>query len=125
MFSATPWQKYLLGLFSFMLLGIATIGFMLCMAAFVIIRVDTPEYVLISLTTVMLTFSAFIDSFILGKIFREKGIVIGITISVIFIFLITAVACYYQTFSLTNILFTKYSAVTFASVTGGILGVNN
>ena len=95
------------------------------MAAFVIIKVDTPEYVLIPLTTVMLTFSAFIDSFILGKIFREKGIVIGITISVIFILLITAVACYYQTFSLTNILFTKYSAVTFASVTGGILGVNN
>ena len=125
LFSARPWQKCVFYFISYMLLSVATVGFLLCIASFVIVRVDTAEYVLIPLTTFLLTLAAFSDGFIMGKVFKEKGIIVGLSTGVIFAFIITLLAVYYQTFLFSNIYITKICAVLFAALTGGILGVNN
>ena len=124
MLSAKPWQKYLMGIISFFLLCIATLLFMLCIAAFGITKVDTPEYVLIPLTTVLLTVSSFLDSFCLGKVFKEKGMLIGLSVGFIFSILIVVLSVHFGIFAFSNILYTKLSAVVLAAMCGGILGVN-
>lgn len=103
----------------------ATLVFMLCISAFMIIRVDTPDYVLIPLTTVLLTFSSFIDSFFLAKAMKENGIITGITIGIIFTVIVILLAVYYNTLSFSTIFFSKVSAVILAGILGGILGVNS
>jgi len=123
--SASERQKLLLKIISFVLICVATFGFMLCITAFIIVRVDTPEYVLIPLTTGLLTFSSFINSFFLAKIFKENGIIIGCTVSGIYVCFIIISAVLYGTFSLSEILVTKVSAIIIAGVLGGILGVNS
>ncbi len=102
----------------------ATIGFMLCIAAFGITKIDTPEYILIPLTTTLLTFSSFLDSYALGKLFKEKGIMIGGCVAGIFSVVVIALAVHFGTFAFSNILYTKLLAITFAGILGGILGVN-
>ena len=124
MLSAKPWQQFLLKLLSFILLSVATLLFLLCLAAIGITRIDTPEYILIPLTTILLTVSSFLDSYRLGKVFKEKGMVIGITIGTIFSILIIVLALYFGTFAFTQIFATKISAVMLAGICGGILGVN-
>ena len=124
MLSAKPWQQFLLKLLSFILLSVATLLFFLCLAAIGITRIDTPEYILIPLTTILLTVSSFLDSYRLGKVFKEKGMVIGITIGTIFSILIIVLALYFGTFTFTQIFATKISAVMLAGICGGILGVN-
>lgn len=106
------------------MLCISTLLFLLCIAAFTITRIDTPEYVLIPLTTILLTVSSFLDSFLLGKVFKEKGIAIGFTVGLIFCTLIILLAVYYDTLAFSEIFITKISAVLFAGICGGILGVN-
>ena len=124
MLSAKPWQQFLLKLLSFILLAIATLLFFLCLAAIGITRIDTQEYILIPLTTILLTVSSFLDSYRLGRVFKEKGMVIGIIIGTIFSVLIIALAVYFKTFAFTKIFATKISAVMLAGIFGGILGVN-
>ena len=124
MLSAKPWQQFLIKFLSFTMLCISTLLFLLCIAAFTITRIDTPEYVLIPLTTILLTVSSFLDSFLLGKVFKEKGIAIGFTVGLIFCTLIILLAVYYDTLAFSEIFITKISAVLFAGICGGILGVN-
>lgn len=124
MLSTKPWQQFLIKFLSFTMLCISTLLFLLCIAAFTITRIDTPEYVLIPLTTILLTVSSFLDSFLLGKVFKEKGIAIGFTVGLIFCTLIILLAVYYDTLAFSEIFITKISAVLFAGICGGILGVN-
>ncbi len=123
--SRKPWQKILFHAITFTLLCIATLGFLLCIGAFFIVRIDTPEYVLIPLTTSLLAFSSFLDSFILAKLFKENGMLIGLVVSLIFIALIMTAAVVYKTFALSSLLATKLCAIAFAGILGGILGVNS
>ena len=97
---------------------------MLCIAAFGITKIDKPEYILIPLTTILLTLSSFLDSYALGKIFKEKGIMIGCCVAGIFSVIVITLAVHFDTFSFSNILYSKLLAVTFAGILGGILGVN-
>ena len=124
MLSAKPWQKLIFNFISLILLCIATLGFMLCIAAFGITKIDTPEYILIPLTTILLTLSSFLDSYALGKIFKEKGIMIGCCVAGILSVIVITLAVHFDTFSFSNILYSKLLAVTFAGILGGILGVN-
>ena len=97
---------------------------MLCIAAFTITRIDTPDYILIPITTVLITCSSFIDSFLLAKTFKENGFMIGISIGLIFTVIITAISVYYGLFSFNEIYISKVTAVFFAGLLGGIAGVN-
>ena len=115
---------FLFKILSFSILCIFTLVFFLCIAAFAIMKIDTPEYVLIPLSTILLTASSFLNSFAVGKVFKEKGIVLGITIGSIFSILITLLAFYFGTFAFTQIFITKISAVMLAGLLGGIIGVN-
>ena len=124
MLSAKPWQQFILKLLSFILLSVATLLFFLCLAAIGITKIDTPEYILIPLTTILLTVSSFLDSFLLGKMFKEKGIAIGIIAGTVFSTLIIALSFYFGTFAFTQIFATKIVAVMLAGMCGGILGVN-
>ena len=124
MLSAKPWQQFLLKVLSFIMLCVTTLLFLMCIAAFAITRIDTPEYVLIPLTTILLTVSSFLDSFALGKIFKEKGIVLGAIVGIIFSILVVLLSIYFNTFVFTQIFITKISAVMLAGICGGILGVN-
>ncbi|MBQ8603716.1 MAG: TIGR04086 family membrane protein [Oscillospiraceae bacterium] len=124
LFSSQPWQKYLVKIIAFILFCAATLGFLLCIAAFMIIRIDTPEYVLIPLTTVMLAFTSFIDSFLLAKIMKENGLVTGLAVGMIFVIMVIALGLYHKTFALTGLFFSKVAAVLLAGAMGGILGVN-
>ena len=124
MISAKPGQRILINFISILFLTVATLGFFLCLVAFVIIRIDTPEYILIPLTTVILTFSSFLDSFLLAKVLKENGIAIGILTGIFFAVFIIAIALYYNTFCISNILITKILAVVLAGAVGGIIGVN-
>ena len=125
LFTWRPWKKYAVKIISFTMVCAATLVFMLCISAFMIIRVDTPDYVLIPLTTVLLTFSSFIDSFFLAKAMKENGIITGITIGVIFTVIVILLAVYYNTLSFSTIFFSKVSAVILAGILGGILGLNS
>lgn len=125
LFTWRPWKKYAVKIISFTMVCAATLVFMLCISAFMIIRVDTPDYVLIPLTTVLLTFSSFIDSFFLAKAMKENGIITGITIGIIFTVIVILLAVYYNTLSFSTIFFSKVSAVILAGILGGILGVNS
>ncbi len=104
---------------------IATLGFLLCIAAFMIIRIDTPDYVLIPLTTLLLTFSSFIDSFLLAKVMRENGIIVGVSVGTIFTAIVIFLALYHGTLAMTGLFFSKITAVLFAGALGGIIGVNS
>ena len=109
---------------TFMAVCAATFGFLMCCVAFVIVRVDTPDYVLIPLTTAILTCSAFMDSFLLSKVFKENGRIIGLCTALIFVFFVLVVSFSNKSFALTNILLSKVCAIAFAGLLGGILGVN-
>lgn len=122
--TARPWQKYLFYLFTYIVLCITTLIFLLCIAAFTITRIDTPDYILIPITTVLLTCSSFIDSFLLGKTYKEKGFITGIAVGLIFSCLITLIAIKFGLFSFNEIYISKICAVMFAGISGGILGVN-
>ena len=124
MLSAKPWQQFLIKFLAFTMVCVFTLLFFLCIAALGITRIDTPEYVLIPITTILLTASSFLDSFLLGKIFREKGIVIGFIVGLIFCLLIILLSIHYNTLAFSEIFITKISAVLLAGVCGGILGVN-
>ncbi len=124
MLSAKPWQKFIFHAISYLCFCIATLGFLLCIAAFAITKIDTPEYILIPLTTILLTFTSFLNSYALGKVFKEKGIAIGCSVAAIISIIIIALAVYFETFSFSNILYTKIASVFLAGVLGGILGVN-
>ncbi len=123
-FNMKPWQKFLLRTTGFIVFCIATLGFIRSVAAFMIVKVDTPEYILLPLTTLLLTFSSFTDSFLLAKSFKENGIQTGLTVGLIFVAIVIMLSLYYQTFSFTNIFLTKVTAILSAGVLGGILGVN-
>lgn len=124
MVTARPWQRYLIGLITFLMVSLATLVFMLCIAAFMLTRIDTPDYILIPLTTVMLTVSSFLDAFLIGKVQKENGILIGLSIAAIFSMLIIVVALHYKTFQLSSIFISKIAAVIFAGIAGSIAGVN-
>ena len=124
MLSAKPWQRFLIKFLAFTMLCVFTLLFLICIAALGITRIDTPEYVLIPITTILLTTSSFLDSFLLGKIFREKGIVIGFIVGLIFCALIILLSIHYKTLVFSEIFITKISAVLLAGICGGILGVN-
>lgn len=123
--SAKPWQQLFVKLLIYFISAVAVLGFLLCIAAFIIIRIDTPEYVLIPLTTVLLTLSSFLNSFLAGKTLKENGRYIGAATGTVFTAIIVCVSVYYNTFSITNLFLTKVAAVMFAGILGGILGVNS
>ena len=70
--SAKPWQKNIANIILYIMVCISTITFLLCIAAFTIVRIDTPDYILVPLTTLLLTVASFLDAFLLGKIYKEK-----------------------------------------------------
>ncbi|MEG1862792.1 MAG: TIGR04086 family membrane protein [Oscillospiraceae bacterium] len=119
-----PWQKIIVNIFIFLSVCLATIGFLFCCAAFLIVKIDTPEYVLVPLTTGLMTFACFLDSFLLSKLFKENGMIIGLAAAAISILLIVSSALIYGTFTLSNIFLTKVFAIILAGALGGILGVN-
>ena len=90
-----------------------------------LVQVDTPDYVLIPLTTMILALSSFIDSFIISKVLKENGLVTGFAIGLIFTGITIALAIYYGTFTITSLFATKTAAVLSAGMFGGILGVNS
>ncbi len=124
MITARPWQKILIRSIGYLMLCIFTIIFLLCIAAFMITRIDTPDYILIPLTTIMLTVAAFIDGFLLGKVYKENGFITGLAIGAIFCCLIVIIAFHYNIFAFTSLFLTKIIAVMSAAVLGGVAGVN-
>ena len=90
--SAKPWQKYMANIILYIMVCISTITFLLCIAAFTIARIDTPDYILVPLTTLLLTVASFLDAFLLGKIYKEKGVAIGVSVGCVFICIITAIS---------------------------------
>ena len=120
-----PWQIYAIKIIIFFLLCIATILFFFCITAFVLVQIDTPEYILIPLTTTLLALSSFIDSFIISKVLKENGLFTGIFIGFVFTLITIALSLYYKTFALTSLFLTKTAAVLFSGMFGGILGVNS
>ncbi len=124
MITARPWQKYMINFAIYIMLCIATLGFILCIGAFAITRIDTPDYILIPLTTIMLTCASFTDAFLLGKVYKENGFATGLAVGLIFCAIITLVAVKYGIFAFTNLYISKAAAVLFAGILGGIAGVN-
>ncbi len=122
-FNMAPWQKLLFKVFGYIFICFMTLGFLLSIAAFMIVRIDTPDYVIIPLTTFLLTFASFTDSFLLAKSFKEKGLLTGVYIGVIFSAIVICMAFYYGSFAFTNIFITKIAAVILAGMAGGLLGV--
>lgn len=122
--TARPWQKFLVYLITYLTVCIATLVFLLCIAAFTITRIDTPDYILIPLTTILLTCSSFIGSFILAKTYKEKGFITGMAVGLIFTCLVTVVSFKYGLFSFNEIYLSKICAVLFAGILGGVVGVN-
>ena len=124
MITARPWQKYLINFVVYIMLSIATLAFFMCIAAFTITRIDTPDYILIPLTTIILTCASFTDAFLLGKVYKENGFITGLSIGLIFCGIIILVALNYGIFAFTNLFLSKAAAVLFAGILGGIAGVN-
>ena len=123
--TSQPWQKLLVKAITFIFTCVATLGFFLCITAFIIVRIDTPEYVLIPLTTCLLTLSSFLDSLLLAKSFKENGLLIGLSTGAIFTAIVIVLAVYNQSFAFTSLLVTKLASVLLAGMLGGILGVNS
>lgn len=123
--SLHPWQKIMLQGICFVFTCVATGLFFLCGGAFYITNVDTPEHILIPLTTVLITLASFLDSVLLAKIFREKGIVIGLCTGTIFSLIIVIISAWYGNIAFTSIFVTKILSVIFAGILGGVLGVNS
>ncbi len=119
-----PWQKIFIKTIQLLLICCSTLGFFLCISAFAITNADTPEYILLPLTTVLLTLSSFLDSFLLAKSYKENGIKTGLIIGCIFTLIVVFLSVYYRSFSITNILLTKIAAIMLAGIIGGIIGVN-
>ena len=124
MVTASPWQKYLIYSVIYVSLCIASLITVLSVAAFTITRIDTPDYILIPLTTVLVTASSFVDSFLIAKTFKEKGALIGLSVGLIFCAIITRISFYYGLFSINRIYLTTLASVMLAGVCGGISGVN-
>lgn len=125
MLNQKTWQKVVMHTVIFLTVCTATFGFLLCCGALVIVRIDTPDYVLVPITTALMTFSSFIDSFLLGKVYKENGLIIGAATGGLFVLIIVILALFYRSFALTPLLLSKVCAVMAAGLLGGILGVNS
>ncbi len=122
--SKTSTQRLIIKIIIGLVLSFVSFGFLLCVVSFFIINVDTPQYILIPITTAMLTFASFLDSFILAKVFKENGLFIGVFVSLVFIIIFISCAVISNSFSLTNLFFTKVVAILLSGVIGGLLGVS-
>ena len=105
--------------------SMSVMGVILCIAALAITKVDTPEHLLIPLTTILITLSSFLGSFILSKLFRENGLLVGSCVSAVFTVMILIMSFAYSTFNISGLLFSKLAAVFTSGILGGILGVNS
>ncbi len=122
--SKTSTQKLIIKIIICLILSFFTFGFLLCAFSLIILQFDTPQNILIPITTGILTFSSFIDSFILAKVFKENGLIIGVFISLVFIMIFIVCAVVSSSFSLTNLFYTKVISIFLAGVLGGLIGVS-
>ncbi len=123
MMAQTNLQKFITKSIIGLIVSFATFGFFICVLSLIIIRVDTPQYILIPITTGILTFASFIDSFLLAKIFKENGLLIGLLTGFVFVVILLVCAFSMQTFSFSSLFFTKFFAIMLAGALGGLLGV--
>ena len=97
---------------------------MLCMGALIITNVDTPDYILIPLSTILITMASFLDSFVIAKLFKENGLFVGLVIGLIFALLIVIIALVHSSMAFTSLFISKIRSVIAAGLIGGIIGVN-
>lgn len=109
---------------SLMLFCFITVLLFFLIAAFVITKTDFSYEMLATITTILLSAAAFLDSFVVSRFIKENGLVIGAIIgTIIFVFVLIASLSLGQ-FRLSSMLFTKLAAIVISGVIGGIIGVN-
>ncbi|MEG1896141.1 MAG: TIGR04086 family membrane protein [Oscillospiraceae bacterium] len=109
---------------SLLLFCFATIFILFCTAAFVITKTDFSYGIIFPVTTILLSLASFIDSFVISRIVKENGFVIGLVVAAIIFSLVLCVSLYFKQFKLSAIMLTKLSAIVLSGVIGGIVGVN-
>lgn len=118
------WQKNIIKIVSFVIICLFTFLIFMSVGAVIITKIDTAESFLIPFTTVLCAVSSFTDSFILSKIKRENGLIIGLSTGIVFCIIILVLSKYYNSFHITPLLGTKIAAIIISGALGGILGVN-
>ncbi len=122
--SKTNTQKLIIKILLSILVCVMSFGFLISVFSLIILRFDTPQYILIPITTGILIFASFLDSFILAKLFKENGLFIGVFVSFVFVVLFIVCAVLSDSLSFTNIFFTKIISILLAGTLGGIAGVS-
>ena len=97
---------------------------LLCAAAAILSQTDFLYETLSAVTAVILGISAFLNSFVLSKLFKENGWFWGVFSATVLIVFIVISSVYYNTFNFSNIFFTKMVVVLASGTIGGIIGVN-
>lgn len=95
-----------------------------CITAVIIVKIDTPDTILVPLTTILFALAAFGISFLFAKSKKENGFIIGIRIGIVFFAMIVLIALFTAQFKLSNIFFTKFFTIMISGALGGVLGVN-
>lgn len=95
-----------------------------CITAVIIVKIDTPDTILVPLTTILFALAAFGISFLFAKSKKENGFIIGISIGIVFFAMIVLIALFTAQFKLSNIFFTKFFTIMISGALGGVLGVN-
>ncbi len=116
--------KNLFKIILFILLCFSTLTLFMCITAFVIYHINFTYDTLYPVTTIILCLSAFIDGFIISKIVKENGLILGVLAGAVICIIVIITSVYMGNFQITENLLTKIIATILSGALAGIIGVN-
>lgn len=105
--------------------GTATIIALFVVAAFVMDKLNVPLTLIPVVSTIAGALGSFVASFVVCKIIRKKGMLIGFLCGLVLCLIIFIAGNIFSEISLGIGALSKIFAIIIASVIGGVLGVNS
>lgn len=96
----------------------------LSVAAMAITKIDFAYNALDPVTSAIVAISAIFSGFVTSRLFKENGLIWGVSAGVVISVFIIAAALYTDSFKISSTLLTKIVISLVAGAMGGILGVN-
>ena len=108
----------------FALFCICSLLLLLSIAAIAITKIDFTYGALDPVTSAIVAVSSVFSGFVTSRVFKENGLIWGISAGIVISVFIIAAAVYTSSFKISTVLLTKLVIALIAGAMGGILGVN-
>ena len=116
--------KVVVNFILFALFCICSLLLLLSVAAIAITKIDFAYSALDPVTSAIVAISAAFSGFVASRLFKENGLIWGISAGIVISAFIIAAALYTDSFKISSVLLTKIVISVVAGAMGGILGVN-